>query len=173
MSKAKTFEPLRCALLTISDKYTRATDTTGNELASALTTEGHALAAREQVGNDLYSLRAIYSQWIADPTIQVIISHGGTGFAAANVTVPALRPLLDQEIPGFGEIFRQLSFKNIGSASLQSQALGGLVNRTLVLAVPGSEGAARLAWEHLIQPQLDARQGPCNFVPHIRPVQLC
>ncbi|MGX5915390.1 molybdenum cofactor biosynthesis protein B [Aliidiomarina sp. Khilg15.8] len=168
MSKQTEFEPLRVAILTVSDKHQADTDTTGDWLMNAAEQAGHQVAERAIATNNLYQLRALASAWIADERVQAIIVNGGTGFAAHNCTETALIPLLDKKVDGFGELFRQLSYQSIGTASMQSQAFAGLANNTILFAVPGSGGAAKLAWNELIASQLDARQGPCNFVPHLR-----
>lgn len=161
------FEALDIALLTVSDKHTADTDSTGDWLEHAVQQAGHRLSARGMTASNRYSIRARVSDWIANQSIQVVVVNGGTGFAAHNCTEVALKPLLDKEVVGFGELFRQLSFQSIGTASMQSQAFAGLANHTIIFAVPGSGGAAKLAWDELIASQLDARQGPCNFVPHL------
>ncbi|MCL4409367.1 MAG: molybdopterin-binding protein [Gammaproteobacteria bacterium] len=168
MSKANDFVPLRIVRASISNRHTEATDSTGQWLDSQIQAKGHELIHHEICGNDFYGLRAKISVWIADPQVEVIITHGGTGFAQGNCTQAAIEPLLAQTIPGFGEFFRQLSFQQIGSSALQSRAFAGLVNGKVLFAIPGSLSAADLAWTSLISPQLDARQGPCNFVAHIQ-----
>lgn len=171
MASEKQFVPLSVALLTISDSRTASADSTGDWLAKALASEGHSLLSRTLCANNKYQIRAQVSEWIASKQIQVVLVNGGTGFAAGNCTVTALQPLFDQVVAGFGEQFRHLSFLDIGSSSMQSRAIAGLANGTLIFAMPGSGGAARLAWEKLIQPQLDARQGPCNFVAHLKQME--
>ncbi|TAM84842.1 MAG: molybdenum cofactor biosynthesis protein [Candidimonas sp.] len=169
---------LRCAVLTISNRLqapgsASATpnpcvsppkgDTSGEYLRTALQEAGHALQARALCSSDRYQIRKIVSDWIADPAIQVILSTGGTGFARGKATIPAVTPLMDQLVPGFGELFRHLSWQDVGTSALQSEALCGIANDTLVFCLPGSTGACRLAWEKILQPQLDSRQRPCNF----------
>lgn len=173
--KIKSFLPLKIAVMTVSDSRTAANDSTGDMLAQALQEQGHELVERTITSNDCYQIRYQLSAWIASAEVQVVLINGGTGFAANNATVAAITPLFDKVVDGFGEIFRQLSFQDIGSAALQSQAIAGLANETLIFAMPGSGGAAKLAWEQLIKPQLDARQGPCNFVAHVKnsPVNSC
>ncbi|TRW49625.1 molybdenum cofactor biosynthesis protein [Aliidiomarina halalkaliphila] len=168
MSKPKkSFIPLGIAILTVSNKRKGADDTTGFYLSNACTEAGHRVVHHEVLPHNKYQIRERVSALIVNAEVSVIVLNGGTGFASDNQTIPGIRPLLDSEITGFGELFRQLSFVDIGPASMQSQALAGLANRTLICALPGSGGAAKLAWEHLLRPQLDARQGPCNFVPHL------
>lgn len=166
--KTKPFKSLSIAVLTISNRHTPDTDESGHLIHQLLTEAGHCVSYREIVRSNLYTIRAIVSQLIADPASQVIILNGGTGFAPDNCTEEALLPLLDKKVEGFGELFRCLSYQQIGSSSMQSRALSGLANQTLLFAIPGSPSACSLAMVALILPQLDARQGPCNFVG-----QLC
>jgi len=154
---------LRCAVLTISSRRQAADDTSGDYLCGALQQAGHVLQARELCSDDRYRIRKVLSDWIADPAVQVILCNGGTGFTHRKSTIAAVSPLLDQLIPGFGELFRHLSWQDIGASALQSDALGGRANDTLVFCLPGSTGACRLAWERILQPQFDSRQQPCNF----------
>ncbi|MCH8501095.1 MAG: molybdenum cofactor biosynthesis protein B [Aliidiomarina sp.] len=173
--KVKQFMPLHVAVMTVSDTRTDANDSTGAFLVESLKSAGHVVCERSITTNNRYQIRQQLSSWIASTDVQVVLINGGTGFAANNATVAAITPLFDKVVDGFGEIFRQLSFQDIGSAALQSQAIAGLANETLIFAMPGSGGAAKLAWEQLIKPQLDARQGPCNFVAHVKnsPVNSC
>ncbi|WP_194755783.1 molybdenum cofactor synthesis domain-containing protein [Aliidiomarina indica] len=166
----KAFKPLGIAVLTISDSRSGASDTTGNYLVEVSSGAGHQVQWQQVIPHNKYRIRDVLSGLIVRPDIAVVLVNGGTGFAEDNQTIAAIKPLLDTEINGFGEIFRQLSFADIGAASMQSQALAGLANRTLIFAMPGSGGAAKLAWERLIEPQIDARQGPCNFTPHLTDV---
>ncbi|WP_262339925.1 molybdopterin-binding protein [Idiomarina sp. OT37-5b] len=168
MSTAKLFKPLNVAILTFSDKRDAGNDTTGDKLQSWLQREGHNVVQRMVIGHDKHQIRAQVCALIAADDVQVVITNGGTGFAPDNVTYEAIEPLLDNAIDGFGELFRAFSYEDIGSSALQSRAFAGLTNNTLIACVPGSGGAAQLAWEKLLQPQLDARQGPCNFVGHLR-----
>ena len=154
---------LSCALLTISDTRTLADDKSGNWLANAIGDAGHLLAAREIVKDDIYAIRAQVSVWIADPEIQVIISTGGTGFTGRDSTPEAVTVLFDKEISGFGELFRQLSYDEIGSSTIQSRAVAGLANATLVFSLPGSSNAVRTGWEKILINQLDVNFKPCNF----------
>ncbi|WP_258240786.1 molybdenum cofactor synthesis domain-containing protein [Pseudidiomarina homiensis] len=160
---AKQHRPLHIALATVSDRHTPATDETGDWLADAIAETGHHRYQRQILATDRYVLRAVVSRWIAEPQLAVVLLNGGTGFAGHNCVPEAIEPLLEQKIEGFGELFRQLSFQQIGSSALQSRAVAGLTNNTLVVAVPGSLSAAKLAWHELIRPQLDGLQGPCNF----------
>lgn len=162
------FYPLNIAVLTVSDSRNSSNDSSGDLLCNLLSSAGHQLQARALLANNKYLLRALLSDWIASSNIQVILINGGTGYAAGNCTVEALMPLLDKPVPGFGELFRQLSFAELGSAALQSGALAGFANSTLLFAMPGSGGACTLAMQQLILPQLDAKTGPCNFVAHLK-----
>jgi len=177
MSKhtSKEFFRLNIAILTLSDHRTPAEDSSGNLLLALAQESGHTIRARALLKHNRYDIRACISDWIASQDIQVIIINGGTGFSEGNCTPEAIRPLFDAEVEGFGEQFRQLSFTDIGSSSMQSRALAGIANKTLIFAVPGSGGACRQAWEALIAPQLDSRTGPCNFVAHVKnsPVNTC
>jgi len=163
----KIFIPLNIAVLTVSDTRDESNDTSGQALAERLTDSGHHLAAKIIVKDDVYQLRAIVSQWIADKKIHAIISTGGTGFTARDNTPEALMPLFDKAVEGFGEIFRHVSFHEIGTSTIQSRALGGIANNTVVFCVPGSTNACKTAWDKVIKEQLDASHRPCNFVPHL------
>jgi len=145
------FQPLRIAVLTVSDTRTLDTDTSGQTLISHLEEAGHALAARAIVIDDIYQIRAQLSQWIADALVQVVLITGGTGFTARDNTPQAVEPLLDKRVEGFGELFRQVSVLEIGSSSLQSRALAGFANSTLVCCMPGSPNARRTAWQTAIK----------------------
>ncbi|MFC0445406.1 molybdenum cofactor synthesis domain-containing protein [Pseudidiomarina halophila] len=157
-------QALHIALATVSDRHTPTSDATGDWLGDAIVKAGHHMYQRQILATDKYLVRAVVSRWIAEPKLSVVLLNGSTGFAEHNAVPEAIAPLLDQTIDGFGELFRQLSWQQIGSSAMQSRAFAGLANNTLVIAIPGSESAAQLAWEQLIQPQLDSEQGPCNFV---------
>jgi len=167
MSKSSEFTPLHVAVLTVSDTRTLQTDTSGDYLAAALQEAGHQLFQRELVKDDVYLMRALVSAWIADAAVDVIITTGGTGFTGRDSTPEALAPLFDKHIEGFGELFRQLSYDDIGTATVQSRCLAGLANRTAIFCLPGSTGACQLGWEKILRDQLDSRTGPCNFVQHV------
>ncbi|MCR9106931.1 MAG: molybdenum cofactor biosynthesis protein B [Gammaproteobacteria bacterium] len=156
--------PLCAAVLTVSDTRTEATDTSGQYLVEALRADRHAIGAKAIVKDDIYQIRAVLSAWIADSDIHAIIVTGGTGFSGRDSTPEAVAPLFDKRIEGFGEVFRALSYEEIGSSTIQSRALAGLSNNTVVFCVPGSTGACRTAWEGLIKEQLDSTHRPCNFV---------
>lgn len=162
-SGATGFIPLRLCVLTVSDTRTAADDSSGDYLADALSAAGHVLSDRALLPDDRYLLRARVSQWIADDGIDGILVTGGTGFTGRDSTPEALLPLLDKQMPGFGELFRALSFDEIGTSTLQSRAFAGLANGTFLFALPGSTGACRTAWERIIRAQLDARTKPCNL----------
>jgi len=155
---------LNCAVLTVSDTRTAANDTSGDLLAELLQADGHRLADRALVRDDVYQIRAVVSRWIADPDIQVVLSTGGTGFTGRDSTPEALTPLFDKTILGFGELFRQVSYDEIGASTIQSRAVGGLANATLIFALPGSGNAVRTGWQKILHQQLDANFRPCNFV---------
>ncbi len=157
------FVPLALAILTVSDTRTQADDRSGNTLCELAEASGHRVVAREIVVDDRYSIRATVSRWIADPGVQAVITTGGTGFTERDVTPEAVRVLFDREIPGFGELFRQLSQGKIGTSMLQSRVLAGVANHTLIAALPGSPGACRDGWEGILADQLDVRHRPCNL----------
>lgn len=159
---------LNVAVLTVSDTRTRETDTSGAFLEEALVAAGHTVADRQIVIDDVYQLRAIVSQWIADPKVEVVLTTGGTGFSGRDSTPEALSPLFDKAIDGFGEVFRALSLEEIGSSTVQSRALAGMANGTVIFCMPGSTGACRTAWEGVLKDQLDNEHQPCNFVGVLR-----
>lgn len=161
------FTPLNIAVLTVSDTRSLDNDTSGQTLVDRLEAAGHKLGAREIVIDDIYQMRAVVSKWIADPDIHIIISTGGTGFAGRDSTPEAMMPLFDKTIEGFGEFFRQVSATQIGTSTIQSRALGGLANGTVLFCLPGSTGACRTGWDDVIVEQLDSRHRPCNFVTMI------
>jgi molybdopterin adenylyltransferase len=168
MSADTQFVALRLCLLTVSDTRTSANDTSGDYLAGAIGEAGHVLADRALLPDNRYLLRARISQWIADEGIDGILVTGGTGFTGRDATPEALLPLLDKEMPGFGEMFRALSFEDIGTSTLQSRAFAGLANGTFLFCLPGSTSACQTGWEKLIRAQLDSRTRPCNLA-HLRP----
>ena len=158
------FRVLAIAVLTVSDTRTATDDRSGDLLVGRLETAGHRLADRAIEPDDRHRLRARVSAWIADPAVEVVLTTGGTGFTGRDTTPEALVPLFDKTIDGFGELFRQLSFEEIGSSTIQSRAVAGLANGTLVFCMPGSSGACRTAWDRILIGQLDVRHRPCNFV---------
>jgi len=164
MSKpAAEFQPLRIAVLTVSDTRGPDQDSSGDYLAQSLTGAGHVLAARALLRDDKYALRAQVSAWIADEGVDGILVTGGTGFTGRDSTPEALLPLLDKQMPGFGEMFRAVSIEEIGTSSLQSRAFAGMANGTFLFALPGSTSACRTAWDKILRAQLDARTKPCNL----------
>ena len=164
MTASADFVPLSIAVLTVSDSRALENDTSGAYLAEALTSAGHKLADRALLPDNRYALRAKVSAWIADDAIDGILINGGTGFTGRDSTPEAIAPLLDKEMPGFGETFRMLSYEEIGTSTVQSRAFAGLSNNTFVFCLPGSTSACRTAWEKLIRAQLDATTRPCNLV---------
>lgn len=161
--EAAPFLPLPIAVATVSDSRTSDNDTSGAYLREQLTAAGHQLAEQVICKDDPYQLRALFSRWIAAPEVQVVISTGGTGITGRDSTPEAIVPLFDKTIDGFGELFRQISFQEIGASTVQSRAVAGIANSTLIFCLPGSTGACRTAWELILQPQLDSRTRPCNF----------
>ena len=159
---------LNIAVLTVSDTRTLENDTSGQFLCDELTTFGHELKDRIIVIDDIYRLRAVVSKWIADDSVEVILMTGGTGFTNRDSTPEAILPLLDTQITGFGELFRQLSYEEIGASTVQSRALAGIANNTLVFCVPGSTGACRTAWNGILKDQLDIDSRPCNFAEIVK-----
>jgi molybdenum cofactor biosynthesis protein B len=168
MSASTEFHPLWLCVLTVSDSRDASNDSSGDYLVAALTDAGHRLRDRAILRDDKYAMRARVSQWIADDAVDGILITGGTGFTGRDSTPEAILPLLDKSMPGFGEMFRVLSFDEIGTSTLQSRAFAGLANATFVFALPGSTSACRTAWEKLIRAQLDARTRPCNLA-NLRP----
>ena len=158
------FVPLTISILTISDSRTEETDTSGKLLVERLREAGHKLSEKRIVADNIYQIRAIVATWCASEEVQVVIATGGTGLTGRDGTPEAVRPLLDKEIEGFGEVFRVLSYEEIGGATIQSRALAGVSNATFVFCLPGSSGACATAWDRLIRDQLDSRNQPCNLV---------
>ncbi|MGM0985080.1 MAG: molybdenum cofactor biosynthesis protein B [Pseudomonadota bacterium] len=161
--------PLSIAVLTISDTRNEETDRSGQALVERLTSTGHALHDKRIVPDDVYRIRAVVAGWIADPDVQIILTTGGTGFTGRDSTPEAVSVLLDKQIEGFGELFRHLSWQEIGSSTVQSRCLGGLANATVVFCLPGSTGACRTAWDGILAEQLDSRHKPCNFANLVIP----
>lgn len=161
---ARDFIPVNIAVLTASDSRTEADDKSGRALAERLRAAGHHLADKQIVPDDVYRIRAVVANWIADAAIQAIITTGGTGVSGRDGSPEAVTPLLDKTLHGFGEMFRALSYQDIGTSTLQSRALAGVANATYLFVLPGSPGACALAWDKLIAHQLDYRTRPCNLV---------
>ena len=159
---------MNIAVVTVSDTRTEKDDGSGDVLAAALQEAGHRLHSRRIVKDDVYQLRAEVSALIADPQVQAVLLTGGTGFTARDNTPKAITPLLDEHIEGFGELFRYLSYKEIGSSTVQSRAFAGLANGTALFCLPGSPGACRTGWDGIIREQLDAAHRPCNFADKLK-----
>lgn len=163
---AKQFLPLNIAVLTVSDTRDETTDTSGGYLVDALGKGGHNLAEKAIVKDDVYQMRAIVSKWIASSQVQAVLITGGTGFTERDSTPEAISVLFDKTVDGFGELFRQVSYQDIGTSTIQSRAIAGLANGTVIFCMPGSTGACKTGWS-IIESQLDATHRPCNFVPHL------
>ena len=163
MTASTEFKPLALCVLTVSDTRTADNDSSGDYLCAALQDAGHRLHQRAILHDDKYALRALISQWIVDADIDGILVTGGTGFTGRDSTPEALLPLLDKHMDGFGELFRAISFDEIGTSTLQSRAFAGLANATFLFALPGSTSACRTGWENIIAAQLDSRTKPCNL----------
>lgn len=158
------FIPLNIAVMTVSDSRTDEDDKSGNILATRLQNAGHTLAEKRIVADDIYQMRAVVSQWIADPDVHAVITTGGTGLTGRDVTPEAMKILYDKEIEGFGEIFRKISYDLIKTSTIQSRAIAGLANGTIIFSLPGSPGACKDGWDGIIEQQLDSRTKPCNLV---------
>ncbi|MCK9236942.1 MAG: molybdenum cofactor biosynthesis protein B [Thiopseudomonas sp.] len=167
------FVSLNAAVLTVSDTRTADTDTSGKYLSEQLTNAGHQVVERVILKDNLYQIRAQVANWIASDNIQVVLITGGTGFTDRDSTPEAVTCLFDQHVEGFGELFRQLSYIEISTSTIQSRALAGLANHTLVCCMPGSTNACRTAWEGILLQQLDATHKPCNFVAHLGQKTAC
>lgn len=156
--------PLAIAVLTVSDTRTTENDTSGDLLAQCIVDAKHQLTERTIVKDDIYQIRSVVSQWIANPAINVIVLTGGTGFSGRDSTPEAVEPLFDKTIHGFGELFRAVSYNEIGSSTIQSRCVGGLANKTLLFCLPGSNNACLTGWNKVLKEQLDSQHKPCNFV---------
>jgi len=155
---------LGIAVLTVSDTRSEDNDTSGDFLCEAAVAAGHQLIERQIVKDDIYQIRAVISAWIADANVAAVLVTGGTGFSGRDSTPEAVAPLFDKQIEGFGELFRFLSYEEIGSSTIQSRALGGFANNTVIFCMPGSTGACKTAWNGILSEQLDSRHKPCNYV---------
>jgi molybdopterin adenylyltransferase len=165
------FRPLNIAVLTVSDSRTPETDRSGNVLVARLTEAGHALADRAIVPDDAERIAAKLREWIDDPAVDVVISTGGTGVTGRDVTPEALERVAEKLVPGFGELFRMISWQKIGSSAVQSRAAAGVAQGTYIFCLPGSPGACRDGWDEILKSQLDSRHRPCNFaelIPRLR-----
>ncbi len=160
----KQIVPIRIAVLTVSDSRTQADDTSGDTLVERLTQAGHVLVEKLILPDDKYIIRAAVSRWIADKDVDVVISTGGTGLTGRDITPEAVQPLFDKEIEGVGELFRWVSYQEIGTSTIASRCIGGLANGTFIFCLPGSTGACRTGWDKVIAPQLDCNTTPCNIV---------
>ncbi|SFI36320.1 molybdenum cofactor biosynthesis protein B [Aerobium aerolatum] len=158
------FIPVGIAVLTVSDTRTLEEDRSGQTLADRIAEAGHRLAARELVADDVTAIRNLVQRWSEDAAIDVIITTGGTGFTGRDVTPEAVEPLFEKRMDGFSEVFHRISYDKIGTSTIQSRATAGVVNATFVFVLPGSPGACRDGWDHILRPQLDYRHMPCNFV---------
>ncbi|HEX4635662.1 MAG TPA: molybdenum cofactor biosynthesis protein B [Rhizomicrobium sp.] len=157
------FRPLRVAVMTVSDTRDEANDTSGQLLADRVVRDGHVLAARRIVRDDVSQIRDQVKAWVADPEVHVILSTGGTGLTGRDVTPEAVRPLFDKAIEGFEAVWHMTSFQSVGLSTMQSRACAGLAKGTLIFALPGSNGACKDGWDKLIRWQLDSRHRPCNL----------
>jgi molybdenum cofactor biosynthesis protein B len=157
------FRPLRLAILTVSDSRTPETDTSGDTLEQRAKNAGHHVLYRSIVTDDEEELRTKLEGWLARDDVEVIITTGGTGVTGRDITPDVVLALADKEIPGFGELFRWISFKHIGTSTIQSRAVGVVAHGTFIFALPGSTGACRDAWDEILENQLDIRHRPCNF----------
>ncbi len=164
IDETRAFHPVRIAVLTVSDTRTAADDRSGDTLVARLDSAGHVLADRAIVADDTDLIVARLDDWIDDPQIDCILTTGGTGVTGRDVTPEALARVWDKEIPGFGELFRWLSYQTIGTSTIQSRATAGVARGTYIFALPGSTGAVKDGWDGILRDQLDSRHGPCNFV---------
>ncbi|MDP9056808.1 MAG: molybdenum cofactor biosynthesis protein B [Pseudomonadota bacterium] len=170
---ARQFKPIAIALLTVSDTRGADDDTSGDILAARITTAGHRLAARAIERDDVPAILRRLDDWIDDPAIDCIITTGGTGLTGRDITPEALDRIKDKDIPGFGELFRWISYQTIGTSTVQSRACAVVARGTYVFALPGSNGAVKDGWDRILAEQLDSRNRPCNFVelmPRLREV---
>jgi len=164
IDNAIAFRPVRIAVMTVSDTRTLTDDRSGDRLVERLTAAGHVLAARQIVTDDADAIVAQLHAWIDDPQVEVVLTTGGTGVTGRDVTPEALARVWEKEIPGFGELFRWLSYQSIGTSTIQSRATAGVARGTYIFALPGSTGAVTDAWDGILATQLDIRHKPCNFV---------
>ncbi|MEH6719796.1 MAG: molybdenum cofactor biosynthesis protein B [Aurantimonas endophytica] len=164
MSDERAFIPLAIAILTVSDTRSLEDDRSGAVLVERLTANGHRLADRQIVTDDVDAIQAAVQDWCHRTDVDVVITTGGTGFTGRDVTPEALEPLFEKRMEGFSTVFHRISYDKIGVSTIQSRATGGVINATFVFALPGSPGACRDGWDHILEPQLDYRHKPCNFV---------
>ncbi|MFG1398689.1 molybdenum cofactor biosynthesis protein B [Roseixanthobacter pseudopolyaromaticivorans] len=161
---ARTFVPLKIAVLTVSDTRALADDKSGAVLAERIETAGHVLADRKIVPDDVAEIRAVVQGWIDDPAVDAVITTGGTGFTGRDVTPEAVEPLFEKRMEGFSTVFHMISFAKIGTSTLQSRATAGVARSTYIFCLPGSPGACKDGWDEILVNQLDVRYRPCNFV---------
>lgn len=164
LDEKRPFLPVNIAVLTVSDTRTAEDDRSGDTLADRIAGAGHKLAARSIVKDDVAAIAAQLQAWIDDPEIDAVLATGGTGVTGRDVTPEALQQVSEKEIPGFGELFRWVSYQKIGTSTIQSRATAGVAGGTYLFALPGSPGACRDAWDEILVHQLDNRFRPCNFV---------
>ena len=175
IDQSRTFVPINIAILTVSDTRTVESDKSGDLLKARIEGCGHRVVARSIVKDEIEVIQTEVKQWIESPSIDVVISTGGTGLTGRDVTPEAFKAIFEKEIEGFGELFRWLSFKKIGTSTIQSRAIAGVAGGTYIFALPGSTGACKDAWDEILQYQLDIRFRPCNFVeimPRLREHEL-
>ena len=161
---SRTFIPLRIAVLTISDTRNEKTDKSGRLLASMVSEAGHQIAELDIVPDEVKKIRKRVKKWIKDPEVDVVITTGGTGFKPRDVTPEAVKPLFDKEIDGFSALFHVVSYKTIGTSTVQSRACAGQADGTLIFSLPGSPGACKDGWNGILKDQLDNRHRPCSFI---------
>ncbi len=164
IDESKTFLPVNIAIITVSDTRDPTNDTSGDSLATRIAQSGHTLAARAIIKDDATLIATQLTSWIDNPTIDVIITTGGTGITGRDVTPEAFSRVLEKTIEGFGELFRMLSYQKIGTSTIQSRAIGGVARGTYLFALPGSTGAVKDGWDDILKYQLDSRHRPCNLV---------
>jgi molybdenum cofactor biosynthesis protein B len=164
IDETREFKPVRIAVLTVTDTRTRESDTSGDTLAEMISRDGHVLADRALVRDDVTQVKSKVASWIANPDVQVVLTTGGTGFTGRDVTPEAVRPLFEKEIEGFSALFHMISYKTVGTSTIQSRACGGVAKGTYIFCLPGSPGACKDAWESILRWQLDSRHRPCNLV---------
>ena len=164
IDQSRAFVPINIAILTVSDTRTVESDKSGDLLKARIEGYGHRVVARSIVKDEIEAIQTEVKQWIESPSIDVVISTGGTGLTGRDVTPEAFKEIFEKEIEGFGELFRWLSFKKIGTSTIQSRAIAGVAGGTYIFALPGSTGACKDAWDEILQYQLDIRFRPCNFV---------
>jgi molybdenum cofactor biosynthesis protein B len=175
IDQSRAFVPINIAILTVSDTRTVESDKSGDLLKARIEAHGHRVVARSIVKDEIEVIQTEVKQWIESPSIDVVISTGGTGLTGRDVTPEAFKEIFEKEIEGFGELFRWLSFKKIGTSTIQSRAVAGVAGGTYIFALPGSTGACKDAWDEILQYQLDIRFRPCNFVeimPRLREHEL-